>query len=60
MKKRGRVVGCGGGGVDGERKDYIRTKNEKRNSSRNLEQKKRERGGGGGVGWKEMRGNAVL
>ena len=48
------------GVVDGDRKDYIGTKNEKRKSSRNLEQKKRERGGGGGVGWKEMRGNAVL
>ena len=48
------------GVVDGDRKDYTRTKNDKRKNSRNLEQKKRERGGGGGVGWKEMRGNAVL
>ena len=46
MKKREEVVGCGGGGVDGDRKDYIRTKNEKIKNSRNLECRK-------------MRGNAV-
>ena len=53
MKKREEVVGCGGRGVDGERKYYIRTKNEKRNNSRNLERKERERGGGGGGSMEE-------
>ena len=52
MKKSEEVVGCGRG-VDGERKDYIRTKNDKRMNSRNLEQIERERDGGGGVGMEE-------
>ena len=47
-KERGNCGMWGGGGVDGDRKDYIRTKNETINISRNLERKERERGGGSG------------
>ena len=56
-KERGNCGMWGGGGVDGDREYYVRTKNEKRNNSRNLERKERERGVGGG--WRKMIGNAV-